>query len=235
MRYNELRDTLLRALQDSRFRVIGRPSETIDLTTTTRRYEIFLEDVAVQRAEPFYVAASVAFRWDPFESARTYTNEDDLITELLGRHDETIDTMPRSLRVDFVLKASLSYEIQVPLLGVDRWRSWAHATHESLHTLLPTEAPEHRGRPIVVTGWGGTVAVESECSATSEILLRVVSLPSWQSVILPRLRDSLDEEPEVDVDRQLDVLARRYRTALDTWTDCIAELREAVQPYLRER
>ncbi len=52
MRYNELRDTLLRALRDSRFRVIGRPSETIDLTTTTRRYEIFLEDVAVQRAEP---------------------------------------------------------------------------------------------------------------------------------------------------------------------------------------
>ena len=58
MRYNELRDTLLRALRDSRFRVIGRPSETIDLTTTTRRYETFLEDVAVQRAEPFYVAAS---------------------------------------------------------------------------------------------------------------------------------------------------------------------------------
>lgn len=125
MRYNELRDTLLRALRDSRFRVIGRPSETIDLTTTTRRYETFLEDVAVQRAEPFYVAASVAFQWDPFESARTYTNEDDLISELLGRNEETIDTMPRSLRVDFVLKASLSYEIQVPLLGVDRWRSWA--------------------------------------------------------------------------------------------------------------
>ena len=74
------------------------------------------------------------------------------------------------------------------------------------------------------------MAVESECAATGEILLRVVSLPSWQSVILPRLRDSLDEEPEVDVDRQLDVLAGRYRTALDTWTDCIAELREAVQP-----
>lgn len=68
------------------------------------------------------------------------------------------------------------------------------------------------------------MAVESECSATGEILLRAVSLPSWQSVILPRLRDSLDEEPEVDVDRQLDVLAGRYRTALDTWTDCIAEL-----------
>lgn len=94
MRYNELRDTLLRALRDSRFRVIGRPSETIDLTTTTRRYETFLEDVAVQRAEPFYVAASVTFQWDPFESTRTYTNEDDLISELLGRDEETLDTMP---------------------------------------------------------------------------------------------------------------------------------------------
>ena len=86
------------------------------------------------------MSASVAFKWGPFESARTYTNEDDLISELLGREEETIDTMPRSLRVDFVLRASLPYEIQVPLLGVDRWRSWAHATHGSLHTLLPTEA-----------------------------------------------------------------------------------------------
>jgi len=234
MRYNELRDTLVRALRDSRFRFIGCPTETLDLTTTTRRCEIFLEGVTVQRAEPFYVAASVAFDWDPFESARTYTNEDDLISELLGRDEETVDTMPRRLRVDFVLKASLSYEIQVPLLGVDRWRSWAHATHESLHTLLPTEAPAHRGGPIMVTGWGGTVAVESECSATGEILLRVVSLPSWQTVVLPRLRGSLDEEPEVDVVRQLDVLIGRYRTAVDTWTDRIAELSEEVQPYLRE-
>ena len=63
------------------------------------------------------------------------------------------------------------------------------------------------------------MAVESECSARGEILLRVVSLPSWQSVVLPRVRDSLDDEPEVDVDRQLDALAARYRTALDTWTD----------------
>ena len=105
-----------------------------------------MEDVIVQRAEPFYVSASVAFKWDPFESARTYTNEDDLLGELLGRDEETIDTMPRSLRVDFVLKTSLPYEIQVPLLSLHRWRAWAHATHEGLHTLLPTEAPEHRGR-----------------------------------------------------------------------------------------
>jgi hypothetical protein len=52
--------------------------------------------------------------------------------------------------------------------------------------------------------------------------------------VLPRVRDSLDAEPEVDVDRQLDALTARYRTALDTWTDRIADLSEEVKPYLRE-
>jgi len=67
------------------------------------------------------------------------------------------------------------------------------------------------------------VAAELETTAAGDAILRAVSLPSWQSVILPRVRDSVDE-PEVDVDRQLEVIAGRYRHALDAWTDGIAEL-----------
>ena len=223
MRYYDFRDTLVNALRDARLRFVGDPRETIDLTTTSRQYEAFLEEVTVQRAEPFYVAASVSFEWDPFESARTYTNEDDLITELLGRDDEPIDTRPRRLRVDFVLKASLPHGTAMPMLGADRWRSWSRSVHERLDSFLSTDAPEHRGRSFIVTEWRGMVAAELVTTAAGDAILRAVSLPSWQSVILPRVRDSVDE-PEVDVDRQLEVIAGRYRHALDAWTDGIAEL-----------
>ena len=223
MQYHEFRDALVSALRDARFRFMGRPGETIDLITTSRQYEAFLEAVTVQRAEPFYVAASVSFKWDPFESARTYTNEDDLLSELLGRDDEPIDTMPRSLRVDFVLKASLPHGTEAPMLAADRWRSWSRSIPERLDSFLSTNAPEHRGSPFIVTEWIGTVAAELESTAAGDAILRAVSLPSWQSVILPRVRDAVDE-PEVDVDRQLEVLAGKYRHALDAWTDGITEL-----------
>ena len=109
------------------------------------------------------------------------------------------------------------------MLAADRWRSWSRSVHERLDPFLSTEAPEHRGKPFIVTEWIGTVAAELESTASGDAIVRAVSLPSWQSVILPRVRDAVDE-PEVDVDRQLEVLAGKYRHALDAWTDGIAEL-----------
>jgi hypothetical protein len=61
-------------------------------------------------------------------------------------------------------------------------------------------------------------------SPKNEVLLHAVSLPPWQSVVLPRLRDGVDEDPELDIDHQLETLAERY-DALDEWMDCIVELR----------
>lgn len=191
-----------------------------------RSFKTTLGSATDQPAEPFFVTASVSFEWDPLESARTYTNEDDLLTELLGREDEPVDTMPRSLRIDFVLNAGLPYEAQVPMPGPDLWRSWSRSVYEGLADSSPTEAPEHLGRPVLVTGWGGTLTVESRCAADGDVFLHAVSLPTWQSVVLPRLRDAVDEDPEFDIDLQLDALAEKYRGALDEWMASVVELRD---------
>jgi hypothetical protein len=229
MRYDGFRDALAQALLEARVPQFGvHPEETIDMGTTSRRFKMHLGSATAQRAEPFFVTASVAFDWDPVESARTYTNEDDLLTELLGRSDEPMDTMPRSLRLDFVLKASLPYESQVPMPRSELWRSWSNSVYGSLIDLLPTEAPEHLGRPFLVTGWGGTVEIESRCPAGGDVFLHAVSLPTWQSVVLPRLRDDLDEDPDFDLDHQLESVAEKYRDALQVWMDCIEELRDGI-------
>ena len=234
MRYDEFRDALTRHLQEAQVRFMGPPRERLDLTTTTRSYELFIEARAHERVDPFQIAASVGFDWDPFESARSYTTEDDLLTEILGRDDDLMDTMPRSLRVDFVLKSNLPWGTVAPLPGAKRWRAWCRSVVEALDPFLPTDAAEHLGRPIIVTGWGGTVTIEAESSVSGDVSLRAVSLPTWRSVVLPRLRDAVDEEPDADVGPQLEDLTRRYRHALDTWASSIAELRQSLDIRPRE-
>ena len=72
MQYHEFRDALVSALRDARFRFMGRPGETIDLITTSRQYEAFLEAVTVQRAEPFWCPLSGILS-NPREPTRTRT------------------------------------------------------------------------------------------------------------------------------------------------------------------
>jgi hypothetical protein len=229
MRYDEFRDAFLRSLREAGLHShIGRPTETVDLTTTTRRWEIPLGDSLPQRSEPFLASAMVSFKWDPFESARTYTTEEDLVTELLGRDEDPPETMPRHLRTDIVLRATLPYDSQVPMPARQTWRSWSLRVDDALAPFLPTDVAQHEGGIVIVMGWRGRVQVESSCSDTGEHSLDAVSLPSWQAVVPPRIRDAVDEEPEGDIDRQLRKLAKRYRNAYDAWMECVIELRDEI-------
>lgn len=229
MRYDEFRDAFFQALRDARLHShLGRPTETIDLTTTTRRWEAALGDSIPQRSEPFLVSAMVSFRWDPFESARTYTTEEDLVTELLGRDDDPPETMPRQLRTDIVLRATLPYDSRVPMPARNTWRSWSLRVDDALASFLPTDAAQHEGGIVIVMGWRGKVEAESRCSDGGELCLSAVSLPSWQGVVPPRIRDAVDEEPEGDIGEQLRKLAKRYRRAYDAWMECVTDLREEI-------
>jgi hypothetical protein len=123
MRYNEFREGLEGALTDAdllpshHFR-----TETIDTATTARYYEIILGHDMAQRARPFHVTAILSYRWNPFESARSYTTEEDLVTELFGRKNTRFKTTPRWLRMDIVLNARLPHEsaISMPEAGSRR-------------------------------------------------------------------------------------------------------------------
>jgi hypothetical protein len=83
MRYDEFRDRWQAALRTARLLAHhDRPEETIDLTTTERRWRVH---PLSQPLDPFHAGATISFRWDPFDSARSYTCEEDLLTELVGR------------------------------------------------------------------------------------------------------------------------------------------------------
>jgi hypothetical protein len=43
-----------------------------------RNYEVYVEPLGGQDAEPFFVAATISFRWDSLSTARTATTEEDL-------------------------------------------------------------------------------------------------------------------------------------------------------------
>ena len=226
MHYNEFRDAFLRSVRAAGLASEFGPTETIDLTTTTRLWQAAVGGFTRQPAEPFHVSALVSFRWNPFESARTYTTEEDLVTELLGRDEDPPETMPRHLRTDLVLRATLPYDSRTPMPDRRIWRSWSLTVDDALAPFLSTDAAEHEGGCIIVMGWRGTVEADSRCSAEGELCLSAVSLPSWQAVVPPRIRDAVDDEPEGDIERQLEKLATRYRSAYDAWKDSVAELRD---------
>ena len=234
MRYDAFRNSLLLALSEAElYSSWDRPTETIDLATTTGSWKTGVGSGLEQRAEPFLLHGSmgpwvhgiVSFRWDPLESARTQTTEEDLVSELFGRDDDLPETMQRELRTDIVLRANLPYASRTPMPEPSLWRSWSALVDDRLAPFLPAEVVQHRGQTVIVMGWRGTVEVESRCSDDGELCLSSVSLPSWQAVVLPRIRDGADDELEGDIAKQLDDLAEGHRIALDQWMDCIAELR----------
>ena len=86
MRYDEFRDRWQVALRSARLLAHhDRPEESIDLTTTERRWRL----------------------------RRSYTCEQDLLTELVGRRAGR-STQPRQMRVDIVLGATLPYGSTTP-------------------------------------------------------------------------------------------------------------------------
>lgn len=112
MRYDEFRDRLQAALRAARLLSHqDRPEETIDLTTTVRRWRV---RPLPRPAEPFHAGAMISFHWDAFDSARSYTCEEDLLTELLGRRGAR-STQRRLLRVDITVRAALPYGSTTPM------------------------------------------------------------------------------------------------------------------------
>lgn len=236
MRYDEFRDALVDALADAGYAV--RPSsitETLDLRSTAREWKALLDFGPRRTDEPFYVSQRVGFAWSPVESARTYTTEDDLLHELFGGDEDLPETLPRHLRVDMVLHASLPWGSRTGMPSASHWRSWSCSVDERMADLLPTQAPMQGERPVIVMAWRGTVEVAACSADDGGLCMSAVSLPTWQAVVPPRIRDGSDDQVEGDIGRQLESLTKRYREALDEWAGCVAELGRVVRhPSHRE-
>ena len=226
MRYEEFRDQLEHALREAGvpFSHFSR-KEAIVLPASSRVYEIIVGMEARQRAEPFHVTAMLAFCWDPFQSARSYTTEEDLLTELFGRKQRERKTTPRWERLDITFRAKLPHGSRFMAPDGRAWREWRALVRDMLVDLVPIEAAEdEEGRPIAA-GWRGEIEVQETCSQDGTLLFDGLEVATWQAVNLPHATDHRQEWDD-DLFRQMDQLSCRFEAAFEEWMDCVAELRQ---------
>jgi hypothetical protein len=223
MRYEEFRDrwqAALRAAGVLSFQ--DRAQETIDVGTTSRRWKI---RTLPHTQEPFTVSAAIEFHWDPLESARSYTTEEDLLTALLGRRRERL-TQRRQLRVDIKLHATLPYGTTAPLPAWDLWLPWVGALDERLGIALAAKRRPTRAYPF----WRGDLQLEGEASVKGEFELQAMSVAAFEMVVIPRIwDDSRRRENEGFRDKEIDRVAKRFGAALKAWTASVRQLGKWLQ------
>jgi len=218
MRYDEFRDRCQTALRTARLlSAHDRPEETIDLTTTARKWRIHLLPRAVA---PFHAGATISFHWDPFDAARSYTCEEDLLTELFGRRAGR-STQPRLVRVDIAFSAALPYGSTTPIPAPDVWGPWVASMEEKLDEALTTK----RRRKDAIDAWRGDLEIEGRTSPDGAFSLHGMSVAAFEMIVVPRIWDDPKRRArEASVDARIDGLAKRFRGAVDTWTASVGEL-----------
>lgn len=223
MRYHDFRDHLRDRLTDAGLfsRHIGQVFETIDLADTHRccRFSVCRSE---ERAEPFHVSAEIAFGWSPFDAARAYTTEEDLLVELFGRGKQEGQTQRRWKRVDLELHANLPYGSTTPLPDPQLLSSWTASVAEKLDSLFSDVTK--RGRRVVAV-LGGREEVKVRCKAGTPLSLDGLSVSGFRIVEVPRIWDDPERRSrEKGIDRELARLAKRFNQAFVAWTDSLAEL-----------
>jgi hypothetical protein len=197
--------------------------ETVVLSSLQRVYELRVGTEVRQSAPPFHVTATLGFRWDPFQAARSHGCEEDLLTELFGRRSRVPRTLPRWERLDVIFRAALPWNSKVTIPDRRLWPAWTARVRSLLSELVPIESVENRsGHPIAV-GWRGDVELRETCASDGTLVLDRVEVPAWQIVNPPR---AWSDPAKLDrgLGRQLDQLACRFATAFDLWMNLVTEL-----------
>jgi hypothetical protein len=218
MRYDDLRDRWQAALRAAGvLSYQDRVREMIDVGTMERRWRFH---TLPRTVEPFSVSAAINFHWDPFQSARSYTREEDLLTELLGRRAKC-STQRRLVRVDIRLHATLPYGKTTLLPAPDVWLPWIASMDERLSAALVPQ----RHRKSTDIRWRGDLELEGETSLHGEFALRGMSVPAFEMIVVPRIWDDPKRrEKEPFGAQHIDALARRFRRAIDAWTSSVTGL-----------
>lgn len=227
MRCDEFRDRLQEALSavDLFSRHRDTISETIDIGTMQRRWRLNAWCSSPPQVEPFHVSASINFRWTPFNAARSYTCEEDLITELLGRRGTPARIERRHVRVDVALRARLPYGSSAFVPAPRPLGSWMASMNERLSASLASAPDEPTPPRDAAVALREPVGIDARCAPDGRLVLDGVSVSAFQIVPVPRIWDDPKRrEREPDIGRDLADLAQRFRRGVDAWTDGIAEL-----------
>lgn len=216
MRYAEFRDRLEDALQEAGlfFPHADRRVETIDLAHTSRGWKVYVWRTTPQSAEPFHVSAVIGFDWDPFNAARAYTCEEDLLTELVGRRGRPIKTERRWMRVDLSLHASLPYGLTTSMPEPRVFGAWT-ATVVAKADAAFTDIEEKQGRTVAVLGGHGDVEAQARCRTDGVVSLAAVAITGFRLVRVPRV---WDDPARRNAEAELSTFARHSLRSRLRWT-----------------
>lgn len=231
MNYDEFKAAFLAALADSRLPVIGvGPGEEIlDLRSMHRTFTVHVEPVGRQIGGPFHVAGTVSWRWDALQTARTATNEEDLLAELLGREEASAtDTERPWMRIDIQLRAGLDHGKSIPLPPAKAWAAWSREAIGRLENVerlvteeITRETPDGRD---AILAWQGDPEIKLTCTPDGELRLNAITVRAFQGLDLPRRWDDPDREPDEGPHEELTAMFQRLRTALYAWGEVMDNL-----------
>ncbi len=227
MTYDEFLQAWQHALRESRLGHYVRATHTMDLQRLDRAYEAYVEPMS-QEEGPFYVTAKLGWTWSALETARG-TNEEEVLSHLLGRDEAEMDTDPRWVRVDINLAATLPHGKPVPLPPKARLSEWAEEVGVRLSEIEPVVTKERTretddGRLEVLAWRDEQPQLDVLCGPDGTLLLAGVSLHAWQAVDVPRRWDDPDRPQDDDPQEQLLALCNRVRAALHAWTQATDHL-----------
>ena len=153
VRYAEFRKRLENALRDVGLFVHDADRvETINLADTVRHWKAYIRRSAPPSAEPFSVSAEISVLWTPFDAARSYTCEEDLYLQLVGRRRrQPPRTARRWTRVDLSLYANLPYGSTTSMPEPHVFAAWTSSIVEKAHAAF-SEIEERNGHIVAVLG-----------------------------------------------------------------------------------
>ncbi len=226
LRYEDFKAAWEVALEASRLPRVGFAEEALDAASLDRRYEVHVEPLGGQDAKPFFVTASLGWRWTALHTARAATSEEDCVETLLGPGRRARTDRPW-LRLDFTLSATTELGKPLPLPPPQAWAAWARETLERLEhiePLLPAESvlAGRHGR-LDIRAWRGEPEVTAICAPDGTLKLSGVSLAAGQLLTLPR-QWSDSSKRDASPEKALRQLLQRLKASLRAWSESLDHL-----------
>lgn len=203
--------------------------EQVDLDSMGRSFKQHVES-RTRDAEPFFITATFSWRWSPWESARSYMDEEQFLVHLVGpKKAEKLRTEARLLRVDVTLAAGLEWGKPLPLPSKDKlamWREEVSVRLNAIERLVPEKRTRtNRRGELEVLAWADEApTLHVRPTEDGALVLDRAEIGAFQLITIPRRLDET-RRPDEYPDTQLDGLFGRVRAAMVAWTQATDHLR----------
>ncbi len=224
MNYEQFRTAWYKALSETGiWSCLAPPTETVDLGSMSRTYQVYIHLGQSQEVEPFHVSARLRWTWNALQAARTMTTEEDALMQFLGDENRHQDTERPWLRVDVLLTATLPWGSPLPLPEPHQWRDWLADVTTRLDPVLSTNW-ETRDEKMAIFANRSEPEAEVQPAADGQLYLTGVKMSAWEGIDLPRQWDDPRRERDEDPYEQLADFVERVWEAMDEWNQSLVHL-----------